>query len=310
MSLKQRLLVLVATLLVTVIVVLSATAYWQMRTEVISIIHQEIKTTAQGNYGVMANWVMQRRNVIEAVAARLPLVEDPVPFLLEGKNVGSFDQTFVGYNDKRIIYDLVDKKPTPNFDPTERLWYKQADEAQDTIITQPYISVRTKELCITVARPVASRIPGVVAGDISLGEIIQFVNAIELRGLGYAFLSTRGGKIVAHSKYNSALKPVAEVMPGFDASILETVGDIIALHEFNIEGIPKYIAASPIPGADWVLCLVVDKTAALSPLRSLLWKQVLTGLAVAAAGILIAHLALSKSLTLSPESCRTEGESR
>jgi methyl-accepting chemotaxis protein len=306
MSLKQRLLVFVAALLVTVIVLLSGAAYWQMRIEVISIIRQEIKTTASGNRDVMMNWVKHWRDTIEAVAARLPLVDDPTSFLMDGKSVGRFDQTFVGYKDKRIIYDLADKKPTPGFDPTERPWYTQASEANDTIITPPYISVRTRELCVTVARPVATKVPGVLAGDISLEEIIQLVNSIELRGQGYAFLVTRDARIVAHTKHNSALKPVTEVVPGFDASVLNTTDDIIALHEFNIEGSPKYVAVSPIPGSDWVLCVVADKATALSPLHSLFWKLILTGLLIMALGTLIAHSVLSKLLALNPESCRTE----
>jgi methyl-accepting chemotaxis protein len=310
MSLKQRLLVFVAALLVIVTALLSGAAYWQMRTEVIDIVRQEIKTTASGNHEIMAHWVMLRRNTIEAVAARLPLVDDPTPFLLDGKNVGHFDQTFVGYEDKRMIYDLADKKPTPGFDPTERPWYQQANEAKGTIITQPYISVRTRELCVTVARPVATEIPGVLAGDIALDEIVQLVNSIELRGQGYAFLVTRDGTIVAHPKHNSALKPVVEVIPGFDASILKTANDKTALHEFDIEGIPKYVAASPIPGADWVLCIVADKAAALSPLRSLFWKLILAGLIVAALGTLVANSALPKLLKFSPENCRTEAENR
>jgi methyl-accepting chemotaxis protein len=310
MSLKHRLLVFVAALLVTVIAMMSGAAYWQMRMEVVDIVRQEITATASGNQEVIEHRVTHWRKTIEAVAARLPLVDDPFPFLLEGRDVGHFDQTFVGYEDKRMIYNLADKKPPQGFDPTERPWYKQANEAKGTIVTQPYISASTNELCITVARPVASQIPSVTGGDISLEEIVQLVNSIELRGQGYAFLATRDGKIVVHSKHNSALKPVAEVIPGFNVSILETAGDKIALHEFNIENVPKYVATSPISGTDWVLCIVDDKAAALSPLGSLLWKLILEGLIIAALGSLIASPALWKLLKISLESSRTEAESR
>jgi methyl-accepting chemotaxis protein len=310
MSLKQRLLVFVVTLLVTVIAMMSGAAYWQMRMEVIDIVRQEIIATTSSNLEAITNKVMLWRETVEAVAARLPLVDDPIPFLLEGKDVGHFDRTFVGYEDKRMFYHLADKKPIPGFDPTERPWYKQASEAKDTIVTQPYIAASTNELCVTVARPVASRIPGVVGGDISLEEIAQLVNSIELRGQGYAFLVTCDGKIVAHSKPNSILKPVMEVVPGFDASTLKTAGDKIALHEFKIGNTPKYVATVLVPGTDWVLCIVDDKAAALSPLRSLLWKLVLEGLAIAALGTLIASPALLRLFQLSLGSSRTEEGNR
>jgi methyl-accepting chemotaxis protein len=310
MSLKQRLLAFVAALLVIVVVMLSGVAYWQMRTKVINIARQEIKTTTSSSHAVLTHRVNHWRNTIEAVAERLPLVDDPTPFLLDGKNVGHFDETFIGYEDKRIIYDSADKKLDSGFDPTERPWYIQANEAQDTIITPPYVSASTRELCVTVARPVATKVPGVFAGDISLEEIIQLVGSIELRGQGYAFLVTRDAKIVAHSKHNSALKPVAEVVPGFDASVLNTTNGETALHEFDIEGTPKYIAVSPISGTDWVLCVVLDRAAVLSPLRSLFLELILAGVVIAALSTLIASPVLPKLLTLSPENCRTEAENR
>ncbi|MDR2208039.1 MAG: cache domain-containing protein [Azoarcus sp.] len=310
MSLKQRLLVFVAALLVTVVVALSGVMYWQMRTEVIDIVRQEIKTTASGNREIMTKWITHRREAIEAVAARLPLVDAPAPLLLEGRKVGKFDQVYIGYEDKRMDYDLPEKTPVPGFDPTERLWYKQANETKSTVITQPYVSVRTKELCITVSRSVASQTPSVVAGDISLEEIIQLVNAIELRGRGYAFLSTRDGKIVAHSKLGSSLKPVEDIIPGFDTSFLKTADGNIGLHKFGIEGTPKYAATVAIPGTDWALCIVADKAAALSPLCTLLRNMAISGLIIAALGTLIAYPALLKLLKLSPESCRTEAENQ
>ncbi|MDR2209318.1 MAG: methyl-accepting chemotaxis protein [Azoarcus sp.] len=294
MSLKQRLLVFVAALLVIVIAGLSGVAYWHMRVEIINGVRQEIDTAVSGNREVIASWVAQRRDAIEAVTARLPSAENPIPFLIAGRDAGRFDQTYVGYEDKRMIYHLADKKlPTPDYDPTSRVWYKQANTEKGTTVTQPYICASTGELCITVARPVASQDVSVVGGDISLKEIIQLVNAIELRGQGYAFLTTRDGKIVAHSKPDSALKLVAEVIPGFDASILKTEGDKVVLHEFDIENVSKYVTAAPIPGSDWVLCIVVDKAVLLSPLHSLLWKLVVAGLIIAALGAPIANLTLS-----------------
>ena len=296
MSLKQRLLAFVAALLVIVTAVLSGSAYWKMREEIIEGVGQEIKAAVSGSRGIIAHWITQRRDAIEATTASLPTADNPVPFLIVGKDAGRFDQTYVGYEDKRMIYQLADKKPPPGYDPTVRLWYKQASETKDTIVTQPYISASTKELCITVARRIASQTVGIVGGDISLKEIIQFVHSIELRSHSYAFLSTRDGKIVAHSKPDSALKPVTEIVPGFDASILKTADDKIILHEFDIDGIPKYVTASSIPGADWVLCIVVDKAELLSPLYSLLGVLVLSGLLIAALGAPVANLALSKLL--------------
>ncbi|MCL2876717.1 MAG: methyl-accepting chemotaxis protein [Betaproteobacteria bacterium] len=296
MSLKQRLLVFVATLLAIVIAVLTSIAYWQMRVEIINDVNKKVESTVIANSKLLAGWIAQRRDAIEAVTVRLASANDPVPFLIAGKDAGRFFQTYVGYEDKRMIYHLVEKKPIIGYDPTSRLWYKQANEEKGTIVTPPYIFASTNALGITVAQSVDSRVRSVVGGDIELTEIIQLVNSIELHGQGYAFLVTRDGKIVAHSKPDSALKPVAEIMPGFDESILKTAGVKILPHEFSIEGVPKYVTASPVSGSDWVLCIVIDKTTVLSPLRFLLWGLVLAGLVIALLGVPIANRVLSQLL--------------
>ncbi|MDR0233646.1 MAG: cache domain-containing protein [Zoogloeaceae bacterium] len=268
MSLKQHLPVFVASSLIMVMAILLGVTYWQMRTEIITDVSHEVKTVIRNNRAIMERWVTERRDAIEAVTDSLASAEDPIPFLITANGTGHFDQTFIGYEDKRMIYHLAEKKQFEGYDPTTRPWYRQANEEKGTIVTAPYLSASTGELCITVARPVPYRIPGVVGGDISLTEIIGLVNSIGLRSQGYAFLSTIDGKIVAYPRPGSALKPVTEIIPGFDISILKTASDEIVLHEFRFEGVPKYVSASPIPGTDWVLSIVVDKTTALAPLRS------------------------------------------
>ncbi|MCL2876043.1 MAG: methyl-accepting chemotaxis protein [Betaproteobacteria bacterium] len=296
MSLKQRLLVFVTGLLVIVIAVLTSIAYWQMRTKIISDVNKKVEVTVSANSKILAGWIAQRRDAIEAVAARLASADDPIPFLIAVNEAGHFFQTYIGYEDKRMVYHLAEKKQFPGYDPTSRLWYKQASEEKGTIVTSPYIFTTTNALGITVAHPVNSPIKGVVGGDITLEKIIELVNSIELHGQGYAFLSTRDGKIVAHSKPDSALKPVAEIMPGFNESILKTAGVKILPHEFSIEGVPKFITALPVSGSDWVLCIVIDKATVLSPLRFLLWGLMLAGLVIALLGVPIANLVLSQLL--------------
>ncbi len=296
MSLKQRLLAFVAILILTVIAALSGMSYREMRSEIVAGVSHEIEAAVRGNREALSRWIIQRRDAIDATATRLVSGGDPIPFLLAGKDAGRFDQLFVGYGDKRMIYNLADKQPPEGYDPTARPWYKQASDAKGTVVTPPYISASTKKLGITIARPVEGEGAGVVGGDISLEEIVDLVKAIQLRGDGYAFLATRDGKIVAHSAPDSALKPVAEIMPGFDASILQSADDKFVLREFPIDGRTKFVITSSITGVDWVLCAVVDKSAILSPLKSLLGMLALSGLIIAILGALLANAALSRLL--------------
>ena len=297
MSLKQRLLAFVMLLVMIVIAALASVAYWQMRNEIVDSVSQELSAAVRGNREALVRWMTQRRDAIEATATQLAGAADPGAFLVAGKDAGRFDQTFAGYADKRMVYHLAEKKPADGYDPTARPWYKLASEARATVTTAPYIFASTKKPGITVARAFEhAGLAGVVGGDISLEEIIGIVTSIQLRGDGYAFLATREGLIVAYGKPDSALKPVADLLPGFDANALKAESEETRLHEFVIDGRAKYVVTAPVAGTDWVLCAVIDKATILSPLNSLLSILILAGLLVTAAGVLIAHLALSRIL--------------
>ena len=298
MSLKQRLLAFVVVLLGVVVAALTSLAYKEMREEIVTGVTYEIESAVRGNREAISRWSEQRRDAMSAAAARLnDGATDPRPFLNTGKDAGRFEQTFAGYADKRMLYNLADKKAAEGYDPTSRPWYKLAVEKRVAIATEPYVFASTKKLGITFARAFESPgVTGVVGGDITLEDVIAIVTRIQLRGDGYAFLATRDGKVVAHAKPDSTLKPVAEVMPGFDAAALQNAGDTIALREMAIDGRTKYVAVTSIPGADWALAAVIDKAAILAPLTTLLWSLILSGVLVAALGAVATHFALARLL--------------
>ena len=298
MSLKQRLLAFVVVLLGVVVAALTSLAYKEMREEIVTGVTYEIESAVRGNREAISRWSEQRRDAMSAAAARLnDGATDPRPFLNTGKDAGRFEQTFAGYADKRMLYNLADKKAAEGYDPTSRPWYKLAVEKRVAIATEPYVFASTKKLGITFARAFESPgVTGVVGGDITLEDVIAIVTRIQLRGDGYAFLATRDGKVVAHAKPDSTLKPVAEVMPGFDAAALQNAGDTIALREMTIDGRTKYVAVTSIPGADWALAAVIDKAAILAPLTTLLWSLILSGVLVAALGAVATHFALARLL--------------
>ncbi len=299
MSLKQRLLFFIALILAIVIATLSAITYWQMHVEIVNEIHEELEASIKGNREALARWMTQRRAAIEATANSIAAFPgDPVPFLLTGKDAAGFDQTFVGYADKRMVYHQADKKPPEGYDPTIQSWYQFSDVLKKTVVTAPYILATTEKLGVTVAKSFAgSDQTGVVGGDITLEEIVSLVHSIELRGDGYAFLATKDGKILAHPTPESALKPVAEIIPGFDASLFSQLsGNNVLFSEQTFDNSSRYVAVSSVAGVDWVLCFVVDKATVLAPLNKLLFELLVAGIAIAILGILIASLTLSRLL--------------
>ena len=296
MTLKKRLLVFTSLLLVITITILSTIAYWQMRNDLITSATNEIVAVTVGNRDTIKRWITQRMDAIESTALQPALAETPYPFLIQGKHAGRFDQTYIGYADKRMLYHDAKKMPPENYDPTMRPWYQMATKTGTSIITAPYIMAGNKQPGITVAHKAQSGpVEGVVGGDISLAEIIRSINEIEMRSQGYVFLTTQSGKIIAHHS-GSALKPIEEVIPGISIETLKNASEQVSVSELTIDGSPKFTAFALIPGTDWVLGVVVDKKYILIPLNTLLRNLILAGLLIALVGIPIASIALSKLL--------------
>ncbi len=91
---------------------------------------------------------------------------------------------------------------TPLYEPRERPWYKAGSSADAHTWTSVYIDFRTHELVATRARKVLSpkgEVQGVVATDVSLRALNDFVSALNISAHGFAFIVEPGGDLIAAS---------------------------------------------------------------------------------------------------------------
>lgn len=88
------------------------------------------------------------------------------------------------------------------FDPRDRPWYKAAGAATSHTWTAVYVDFRTQELVATRARLVRAAdgaMQGVVATDVSLRALNDFVRALRISPHGFAFIVEPGGELIASS---------------------------------------------------------------------------------------------------------------
>jgi len=298
MTLRTRLIAFVAALVAIIIFILAAVAYERMRTEITQGLEREIQTAVTGSSEALARWTEQREAAVQAAATHIGTDADPTLALSVAKESAHFDQTFVGYADKRMLYFSPDKQATEGYDPTSRAWYKKASADGRATLTAPYIFSSTHALGVTFAAPVMSQgqMTGAVGGDISLADIVSLTHSIRLNGDGYAFLVTREGRIVAHPADGSTLKQIGEVLPGLDAAKLIRQSEQSGFETLQINGQPKLVSVSPIHGTDWLLGTVIDPDKIFAPLTKMLWMLIVVGLIVGIAAIVVAGLALHQLL--------------
>ncbi|GGY03193.1 methyl-accepting chemotaxis protein [Paludibacterium paludis] len=238
----------------------------------------------------ISDWIKTRKSMIEAGLTHAN--EEATTYYLEQlAKGGGFTQLFVGDGDtKGMVYSIPGKqKPSPDYDPNVRGWFKKASETGGTIVTEPYkaASADIKDLVITLAHKVDGK-NKVLGGDIQIGHLAQSVLSVKLPGKGHAFLMTREGKIIAYPKPGNELKPITELIPALDADKIKAQSQSHAPTQMTIDGEDFLVELSTVEGTDWLLGVAVDKSEVDAPLYRMLW--VITG---AVAGVLVVLTLLS-----------------
>ncbi|WP_338800582.1 methyl-accepting chemotaxis protein [Pseudomonas sp. RSB 5.4] len=177
---------------------------------------------------------------------------------------GNFQLSYFGGADG-VMFSVPAGNRAPDYDPRARGWYKAANSAQQTIVTEPYIAASSGKLVITVATPVQrqGQIIGVAGADIDLTSVSAIINSLNFGGHGHAFIVSADGKILIHPDSKLVLKTLAEAYPNGAPKVSP------GLKEVEFDGKTQLISftrVNGVPSADWYVALVLDKDTAFSML--------------------------------------------
>ncbi|MGE8355279.1 MAG: methyl-accepting chemotaxis protein [Microvirgula sp.] len=275
-SIKTKLIVLVAVAIVIATVSVTLVAFFKLRSDLRTGLEQQVELVAVSQRHFVEEWIDVRKQVVEA-GLRHATSPDVSASLQSLAAAGGFTQMFVGDGaSKDMVYSIPGKqKPSPDYDPASREWFKRARAGNDTIVTTPYKPASTdiKELVVSIAH----RVDGsekVVAGDIVIGQLVKSVRAVALPGDGFAFLMTRDGKLIAYPHEGMELKDVAEVAEGLDAARIQSLLAEPGLTDMTVERVPSLVRLVDVPGTDWVLGMVMDRSVLTGPLLKLVGAMV------------------------------------
>ncbi|WP_223290658.1 methyl-accepting chemotaxis protein [Pseudomonas glycinae] len=177
---------------------------------------------------------------------------------------GNFQLSYFGGADG-VMFSVPAGNRAPDYDPRARGWYKAANAAQQTIVTEPYIAASSGKLVITVATPVQrqGQMIGVAGADIDLSSVSAIINSLNFGGHGHAFIVSADGKILIHPDSKLVLKTLAEAYPNGAPNVSP------GLKEVKFDGKTQLISftrVNGVPSADWYVALVLDKDTAFSML--------------------------------------------
>ena len=296
LSLKQRLIVTTAVLVVMGVAALSTLNFFTVRSSAMSTLTESTAGLAKARADGIEEWVKTRSAVVQSLepSARTP---EPLPALVQAAKSGGFDTTYIGYANKTAIFSTPQNLP-PDWDPTGRPWYLQAQSTSGVALTEPYVDAGSKKLVMTFALAAkdASQTVAVAAADVFMDAVANSVTAIHPTPSSDAFVVSRAGKVLVHPKIDLVLQAATVLSADLSPSAIQTMVGSPALTEVQINGERRLLMGKAIAGTDWVLVISLHRGEALAGVTQLLLNSIVGGLVVAGLSVLIAAVVVARSM--------------
>ena len=286
LNFKNKLLISTLSLLLITCLVLAALALYRLMTETHTTLDSQISMTLEQAKGAANSWSDAKFAVINSASKNLPTsnlgIDSPLTL---AKDSGGFDLLYIGTPQKEFLQSNPATVQRADYDPTARPWYKQAQQANKLIITQPYPRSSTGELVVTVAAPMQNGMGGVVAGDVTLTQLIKTLLMMETRWTSQLWLTNESGQLLAHPDSNMVNKKYSELYSNITKGFR-------GLDKVNYLNQNWFIREVALPEQGWKLVLLINEKDALTPLYNLTLQLILSSLfIVAVAAFLIWLLA-------------------
>ncbi|MGI2127050.1 methyl-accepting chemotaxis protein [Shewanella oncorhynchi] len=268
-SLKQKILFSVILALSSVILLLSWQSYSSQKKVLLDVNLEQAQRLGEQQALLISEWLVSRQQIVKGIGGQLS--HDIVQAMKQAKQSGGFESTYFGESNG----NMRDSEPATdytNYDPRTRPWYQEAMRTGGSVFTRPYLDTAFNILVVTLAEPVAG---GVIAGDLSISNLIEEVNRMKLPANGYAIMMHKDGTVIAYKDQAKTMKPIAEIDNELNRNLPEqsrAAGTLLPMY-FENEGRDKLVWSVDIPNTDWELVLVLDKETLESPLSSLLLTQ-------------------------------------
>jgi methyl-accepting chemotaxis protein len=294
LSIKSRLVLTVALLVVAGLAVVSAFNFLSLRTTTLASVNASTQSLALARAEGIGQWIAGKSAVVGALLPATQ-VDDPMPALTQAVKSGFFDTTYIGYQDKRAIFSTPQNLP-PDWDPTGRPWYQQAARGQGVVLTEPYVDAGSQKLVMTfaVAERSGSETRAVAAGDVFMDVVAAAVTAIRPTPSSDAFVLSGNGKVMVHTNLDMVLKDATSLSPALTPAAVAALG--AELSEVSIDGTARLLTAVPVAGTDWKLVISLHKGEALASVSDFLVRSLIGALVVTVVAALLAGLVVARSL--------------
>ncbi|OOB77809.1 MAG: hypothetical protein BEN18_09545 [Epulopiscium sp. Nuni2H_MBin001] len=238
LSLARQIRLIFTVLIVAILLVVSVIQILSMVTQQITEVELQVKLNSDIAISEFEGWLNGNIAQVAQVGIEVELRE----LYTDLTGLSEYFEAIIESDDDVIalflgtedgIYASSTAVAEDNYDPRTRPWYQGAIAADGVYISDPYLSVTTKEFVVSVALPVKNadnRTVGVIGIDIDLNVLNQTVQHLSDENNIGLFITTQDNSIVVHENTQYVTDSTSATSVGEYAKVLSSLeGEIIRL---------------------------------------------------------------------------------
>lgn len=282
MDLKKKMTLIFSALMATLLILVSATAYFYTEKMLQTSVEQGAQAVATASVKELDGWLTNKATVLKSTAATIQqITNEKTPLTLP--MVSGYKQTdpeisdlYFGRASDGGIVDGSGWIPPAGFDARTRSWYKDALAANALAFGEPYLDSVTKKMALPVTMPLKSsngQILGVLSEDVLMDTMLSTIAKIRPFEGSSAFLLNKNGIIMAHpdaTTQNKNIKEVAQLKPLLGA-LQNSDKQSKGIANYNLAGKDYLLVFEKIPATQWLLGISIPVAVIYAPLESLRW---------------------------------------
>jgi methyl-accepting chemotaxis protein len=277
MKLRTILVVAFTCIIISVVSVLAVFADQKIQDQTTGKIESELTAKETNLRYRIEGWLSGKAQVADSLAALMSkgIGDEITPEYLNqslqtADNSGIVSDLYVGTIDGKMIDGSLWTPPS-DYDPRERPWYQAAQNGEGYAFTDAYIDMVTNKLVISIATPIRDEnkeLRGVLAMDLLLDTITDFVGSEKIGDTGYAFLIDKNGTFLAHPDSKLFNTKITDIK-GLEEISNKMLTQESGFEKYMYNGQNKIMVFQKLSGTDWVLGVTIVENEVYAELMKL-----------------------------------------
>lgn len=300
-SIKSRITILTGLLVSVIILVLVINSAVHLRSALISNEEQVLEIQAENSANLVNQWLSEQEEIVHSIRNTLGhrYKKEDTDAIMNYLNM------CLSENENALMYYCCydyDGGVFPadhsklDLDPTTRDWWKQAEQENDLVFTEPYKDFATGQMIVSIAEPVTiGDQKAMMLADITIDKLVEMTKSISNEKTVNTFLLGSDGSVITHA--NQAFLPKEEGNTILQDQVSLSIDKDTVQRFKDYDGKSKYGAVGTVKCTGWKVGVCQEASVIQKKVLGNILYPLILGFVLLIVTVIILGAAINRLLT-------------